>query len=137
MQTLLLLLLVGLAGALSRGGGVRRVASSLLLIASGPILYGAGGVQPISTWAITGLATGFALWLSYVLVLRVQPTLVPLATAILALFALAREAALGAYPGVRMGAVLAMVVLGAVSVWWTRRLERDAGQSDTAPATAG
>ncbi len=135
MQTLLLLLLVGLARALSRGGGARRVASSLLLIASGPILYGAGGVQPLSAWVITGLATGLTLWLSYALVLRFQPTLVPLATAVLALFTLAREAALGAYPGARTGAVLAMVVLGAVGLWWTTRLERDSRASAGPPVT--
>ena len=48
----------------------------------------------------------------------------------------AREAALGAYPGARAGAVLAMVVLGAVGVWWTGRLERDTGSSEGAPARA-
>jgi len=110
------------------------VASSLLLIASGPILYGAGGMQPLSTWLIAGLAMGVTLWLSYALVLRFQPTLVPIATAVMTIFALVREAALGAYPGARVGAVLAMAVLGLVGVWWTGRLERDTRSSEPPPA---
>ena len=134
MQTLLLLLLVGLAGALSRGGGARRVASSLLLIVSGPVLFGAGGVQPYSTWLIVGVATGVTLWLSYALVLRFQPSLVPIATAVMAILALTRGAVLGAYPGATVGAALAIVALGAVGLWWTGRLERDTRPPEEAPA---
>ncbi len=126
VQTLLLLLLVGLAGALSRGGGARRVASSALLVTSGLVLSGAGGVEGAGAWLISGLAAGAVLWLSYVVVLRFQPSLVPLATAVLVILSLAREAALDPYPGAWVGAVLAMVVLGAVALGWTRRLEGDA-----------
>jgi hypothetical protein len=137
MRTLLILLLVGLASWLSRGGARRRVAASLLLIASGPILYGAGGVQPLSTWLIAGLATGVTLWLSYQLVLRFQPSLVPLATAVMGILALGREAVLGAYPGATPGALLALGVLGVLGVWWTGHLGRDPRPSEnTVDATS-
>jgi hypothetical protein len=130
MRTLLLLLLVGLATWLSRGGAGRRVLTPLVLIGSGLILYGAGGVQPLSTWLITGLGTGVTLWLSYQLVLRFQPSLVPLATAVMGILALGREAAWGAYPGATPGAVLAIVVLGVLGLWWTARLDRDTPPSE-------
>jgi hypothetical protein len=129
MGTLLLLLLVGLAKWLSRGGAGRRLLTPLMLVASGLILHGAGGPQPSTTWLITGLATGVALWLSYQLVLRFQPSLVPLATAVVGLLALGREAVWDAYPGATPGAVLAMVALGVLGVWWTGRLDRDARPS--------
>jgi membrane protease YdiL (CAAX protease family) len=134
MQTLLLLLLVGGASALSRGGGARRLASPLLLIGSGLILFGAGGPQPFSTWLVSGLLAGATLWLSYELVLRFEPSLVPIATAAMTVLALAREAALGAYPGAASGAALAIVALGGVSFWWAGRLERDTRAPEDAPA---
>jgi hypothetical protein len=112
------------------------VLTPLLLVASGPILYGAGGPQPSSTWLITGLATGVVLWLSYQLVLRFQPSLVPLATAVVGLLALGREAVWGAYPGATPGAVLAMVVLGVLGVWWTGRLDRDRRSSEEPAGTS-
>ena len=127
MQTLLLLLLLGLAAALSRGGRGRKALAGILLLASGLVLAGAGGVQSLGVWLATGLATGVALWLSYVLVLCRQPSLVPIAVAAMAILSLARGAWLAAYPGAPVGAALAVVALGGLSVWWSSRLEVDAG----------
>jgi len=67
-------------------------------------------------------------------VLRFQPSLVPIATAAMTVLALAREAALGAYPGAASGAALAIVALGGVGFWWAGRLERDTRASEDAPA---
>jgi hypothetical protein len=135
MQTLLLLLLVGLASALSRGGGARRVASSLLLLVSGFVLAGAGGVEGVGAWLISGLATGLTLWLSYLLVLRFQPSLVPIASAAMTMLVLVREAVLAAYPGATVGAALAIVALGAAGLWWTERLDRDTRRAAGTPVT--
>jgi hypothetical protein len=126
-QTLLLLLLLGLAAALSRGGRGRQALAGILLLASGLVLTGAGGVQSLGVWLATGLATGVVLWLSYVLVLCRQPALVPIAVGAMAILSLVRGAWLAAYPGAPVGAALAVVALGGLSVWWSSRLEADAG----------
>ena len=126
LQTLMLLLLVGLAGRTARGGKGRKVAAALLLVASGFLLAGAGGVPSVGLWLVTGLATGVVLWLSWALVLRFQPSLVPVATAALGVLALFRQSALEAYPGASTGAAVAVAALGALAVWWCARIERDA-----------
>jgi len=129
MQTLLLLLLVGLAGAVTRGGRGRGGLAALVLVASGWLLAGAGGVHELAVWLITGLATGLVLWLSYMLVLRRQPALVPVAVGTMAALSLLREASLAAYPEAPPGLALAIAALCVSSVWWSARLEADTAGS--------
>ena len=124
LQTLLLLLLFALAGALSRRKG-RSALAGVLLLVSGLVFAGAGGVPGLGVWLATGLATGVVLWLSYVFVVRSQPAVVPIAVGTMAILSLARGAQLAAYPGAAVGAALAVVLLGALSVWWSGRLEAD------------
>jgi hypothetical protein len=127
-QTLILMLLVGVAGRLSRGGSGREGLAATFLVVSGLVLSGAGGVSSPAVWLVTGLATGVILYLSYRFVLRLQPALLPVATAVMAVLALAREAVLNGYPGAPVGAILGLLVVGALGTWWSRRLEATAGQ---------
>jgi membrane protease YdiL (CAAX protease family) len=126
IQTLVLLLLVGLAGRVTRGGTSRLGAGAALLVLSGLVLSGAGGVETLGLWLISGLGTGVVLWLSWLLVLRVQPSVLPAATAAMGVLVLFRESALAAWPGASTGAALAVALLGALAVWWVGRIDADA-----------
>jgi hypothetical protein len=129
LLTLLLLLLVGLAGALSREWTRRRGLTVVVLVGAGVLLGGIRGVETLGLWVVTGLATGIVLAASWVLVLRFRAAVVPLATATMALLALFRHAVLAAYPGAQAGAALGLLTVAGLALWWARRIEADARQA--------
>lgn len=129
MVTTPLLLLVGLAGWLSRGW-----ARVVVLLLAGLCLSGMGGIETIPTWLASGLGTGLVLLLSYRLVLRSQPALLPLATGTMVVLGLVTQITMAPYPGAPLAAVLAIAVVGLLAVGWARRVDRDGRAAAGRPA---
>jgi hypothetical protein len=126
LVSLVLLLLFGLAGALSREGTRRRVLTVFVLVLAGVLLAGVGGVDTLGLWLVGGLGTGIVLAVSWLLVLRFRSDLVPLATATMAVLALVRHGVRSPYPGAPVGAALGAVTVAALAWWWARRMDADA-----------
>jgi hypothetical protein len=75
-------------------------------------------------WLVASLATAAALLVTYVTLLRADLTMVPIALgAMMAVSALARSAS-RPFPGALVGAVLAVLVIAALSWWWFAALRR-------------
>jgi hypothetical protein len=124
-QTAFLLLVFAAVDAATRGWTRRRTVFSLVFLAVGLAAAGVGGVETVGSWLIRGAVTGIVLVLCYVLILRHHVAVLPGALATAALLELAREAALGAFPGALVGSAVAIVALAGLALLWLGRLERD------------
>jgi hypothetical protein len=102
----------------------RRVLGAAFLLVVG---FAAGGTPAgISAggWLIAGAITGAALAISYITLLRLDPTMVPLAIGIMAAVGALGQGAQRAYPGALVGSVVAAIVATLMGVWWFRILRR-------------
>jgi membrane protease YdiL (CAAX protease family) len=79
--TTLLLLVVALINAATKGWTCRKVPFSILLVLLGLMLVGSEGIETIPLWLVSGLGAGVVLWAVYVTVLRFNMTLLPVALA--------------------------------------------------------
>jgi len=124
-STAFALLLFAAVHAATAGWQRRRLPLSLLMVAFGLVLSGAGGVETLPLWLLGGLATGLGLWAVYVLVVRFEPAVVPGLTAAMAVLSTVREGLLGAYPGVLAGSLVGAALVAVLAVGWTKRLRVD------------
>jgi len=123
-----LLLAVTVASRLTGHFTRRQLLGLGLLLLAGVILIGGAGISDVSTWLLSGLATGLVLCLAYVLAVRQQPALLPFAVATLLGLSVLREGILAAYPSASLAAAIGLVALAGAASWWSGRLEADAGQ---------
>jgi hypothetical protein len=129
VQSLLFLLALTAVDGATRGWTRRRGIFTLVLFAVGLVVSGLRGVETIPLWLAHGAALGLVVWLSYVLVLRFQLTLLPVAAATLVVLSLLREATYRAHPGAVLGSAVAIAAVVALAVWWTGRLGTDAASA--------
>jgi len=127
MHTTLLLLLLGLVHAATRGWSRRRVPFGALLVLAGLVLAGTRGVDTAGSWLIAGLVGGALLLGAYVLVLRRQLALVPVMAAAPSALDILRTGLLRGIPVWLPGAILVAALLLLLGFLWFVRLSRDSG----------
>jgi membrane protease YdiL (CAAX protease family) len=123
--TAMLLLVVALIHAATRGWSCRQVPFSILLVLLGLVLVGSEGAETIPLWLASGLGAGMVLWVAYVTVLRFNMALLPLALATATILATVRQGILNAYPGAITGSVIAVLLIGALAMVWAKRMVQD------------
>ncbi len=128
VRTVLLMLLVAVADRITRGWTTRRLAGALALVVFGAVVGAGSATGGLAAWVVSGLAVGVLLLGAYVLLLRADATLVPLAAGTMAVVPAVREGAFGAFPGAAAGALFAVVLTAFVTWWWWAELRR-AGRS--------
>jgi hypothetical protein len=135
--TALLLVFVAVAQAGTAGWTRRRVPFALVGLVLGLVLAGRGDIESPRLWLVSGLATGAALLAAYVLVLRHEVGLLPLATAALASLNVLGQGLMDGYDGVLTGAILGVVVLLVLGDVWSRALAREppGAESTSSPPT--
>jgi hypothetical protein len=129
----LLLLVLGSVHAATEGWTRRRALYSILLVILGFALAGAEGADSVGLWLGAGLVTGLLLWASWVLVLRFQLALIPIAAAAIAILGILRESVIGAYPGALVGGVVAVILVALLAVHWFGRLAKDTSAGTEVP----
>ncbi len=121
----LVMLMLGLVHAVSRGWTRARVPLAALLVVAGLILAGSAGVETVPAWLAAGVAVGVLLLAAYLLVLRFHLALVPVAAAAVAILGALHEGVLGTYPGALAGSVVAALLVAVLAAYWFGRLTRD------------
>jgi hypothetical protein len=100
------------------GWNRRRALGAAAIAVVGFFAAGAPPGSHLGGWFIAGLATGAALLATYVTLLRADLTMIPIALGVMmGVSALARSVS-QPFPGALAGAVLAVIVIAALS-WWS------------------
>ncbi len=121
-QTTLLILLMAALDRFSLGWTRRKALFLALAPFVGLALVGAGSVESVSSWMISGLLTGALLLASYVWIIRYNLALLPFAAAALVLLDRLREAWFQAFPGALSGNLLAILLVFLFASYWSRLL---------------
>jgi hypothetical protein len=123
-RTAFLLLLVAAADRLTEGWTRRRAIAGVLLVIVGGLLGGAGSPQSLMPWVAFTTLAGVLLAAGYVVALRHDVRIAPIAAAVMTMAGTLHEGAARAYPGALGGAIIAAVAMAAVAYAWFRVLTR-------------
>jgi hypothetical protein len=122
MTGVMWLLLAALLDQLSDGWRRGTIIISAGLVLAGVMLMGSSASVSIPLWLGGGLALGAYLLLGQLLVIRFDPSQVPVIAAALAILSCIETLGTNPYPGAAAGAVLGIVLI-AISAWyWHKRL---------------
>ncbi len=112
----------------TRGWRHRRGLFSAALVLLGLVITGAGSIESLPFWLVSGLLAGGTLLLAYLLVLRFHIALIPLALAAMVILDELQQALYQAHPAAIPGAIAAAILMGGLAVFWVRKL--GAGDQD-------
>ena len=135
-RTVFLFLVLVAIDRWSRGFSRKRVAAAALAFAVGFVLAGHAGIFSVTSWLVAGTLCGAVLLLSYVLVLRFQMALLPVATAVAAGVGALGQGFFRAHPGALAGSLLALLLLAIGSLLWLRSLTKDTAPPPQPPVSA-
>jgi hypothetical protein len=110
-----LMLIVGAANRLSAGWTRHRVAVATLLVIAGGVLGTAASPLNLTTWIFSAVLIGLLLTAAYVVVLRHDVSVVPIAAAVMTTMGTLREGWVRAYSGALAGAIVASILMAAVA----------------------
>lgn len=106
----------------------KKIFAIILLLLAGLITTAVDFVLSIPFWLLFGLAMGIAYLLIYLLVFRYQLALIPITFAVMAILSQLKQGIMKAFPAAWAGVILAIVVIGAFSFYWYRKLVEDETQ---------
>lgn len=125
-RSVVLLLIVSSANRLTAGWTRRRMLIGPALFVLVGLIGATGSPQNLLPWIGSASIVGALFALMFIVVLRHQVSLVPLAVAVMTMMGTAREGWAQAYPAALAGSLIAIVLMGMVAWWWSRRLEHEA-----------
>jgi hypothetical protein len=99
-----------------------RIPVALLIVLIGLSVGALAASGPLLAWLATGLIIGILMLVSYVVVLRYDPALLPIATAVLVLTSAIRLIPLRSFPGAAFGAGAGVLLTLGIGWWWGRAL---------------
>jgi hypothetical protein len=129
MRIVFFLLVVAVANRVTAGWTRRRALAGVLLAVVGGVLGAAGSPMNLAPWIASAAAIGALLVAVYVLVLRHDVSLVPIAVAVMTIAGTLREGSAAAYPGALAGAIAGVIVMGLAAFWWFRALRKSSERS--------
>jgi hypothetical protein len=127
LSTIGVLVIVMAADQVTHGWKRWRVPVAMLIFLIGVSIGALGASGGPLTWAAAGVATAILILGAYVAVLRYEPALLPLITAMLSLATAARAVAFRSFPGAAAGSVIGAMVVLTVAWWWSRSLAYGSG----------
>ncbi|PWT82049.1 MAG: hypothetical protein C5B57_09365 [Blastocatellia bacterium] len=116
------MLSVAAADRISTGWTCRRWLVGPLLVIVGGVLLNTASALDLRTWVVFALLSGGLLLTAYVIVLRHDIRIVPVAAAVIAAAATLREGWARAYPGALAGAIVAIAIMSIAAYAWFRAL---------------
>jgi hypothetical protein len=129
--------LLGAAHGLTRGWSERRGAVGTLLAVAAGVLAAPGNPPNAGVWAIQVALAGLLFLSLYVLILRYEPSMIPLALVALTLLGQLRVAVLGAHPAALPGALIGAALSAAAAWAWWRAMRGDSLRGEAREAEAG
>jgi len=123
LGTTLLLVIITAIDRFTIGWTKRRIIFAVLIVLMGFMVAG-NSADSIPFFLISGLISGVIYLLAYVFVFRFNLSLIPLALGAGAIFDILRKGIMNAYPSAVPGAVLAIILIGIVSIYWYRLLSK-------------
>ncbi len=129
----LLLLIFASLDAFTRRWSRRQGAAVAVVAVLGLALAGTGDVESLPLWLAAGLLQGALLLAAYLLVLRHDLTLVLPTVAMMVALGTVREGLLDAYPAALPGAVVGVVLMGLVLLYWFEKLRASSLASPSLP----
>jgi hypothetical protein len=123
LGTTLILLIITAIDNFTRGWAQKRIIFAILIVLMGFVVAG-DSIESITFYIISGLISGIIYLLAYIFVFRYNLCLIPLAIGAGVMVDILRQGIMNAYPYAIPGAVLAVVAIGCVSVYWYKLLSR-------------
>ena len=121
-RTVFLTLVVAAAERLSSGWTRRRALVAVLITVAGGTLGTGASPQNLAAWIVSAVLIGLLLTALYVIVLRHDISIVPIAVAVMTTMGTLREGWSRAYPGALAGSIVASVLMCAIGYAWFRVL---------------
>ncbi len=132
-RTVFLTLVVAGANQLSAMWTRQRLPVGLLLVLLGGVLGNAGSPRDLLVWIGMSVVIGLLFLVIYVVVLRHDVSLVPIAACVMTSLGALREGLAAAYPGSLVGAIVSVVAMVFVGVIWSRALAVRAPSPSASP----
>ena len=120
-RTTFALLLAAAATLVTHGWTRRRAMASVALVVVAGML-GAASPQSLAAWIASAVIVGATFLLLYVLVLRHDISVIPIAIATMTAAGALREGSLGAYAGSPIGSIVGAAIVLAIGFVWFRAL---------------
>lgn len=123
LSTTLILLIFNVADRLTKNWNKRKILFAVLIILTGFLVSGIS-TESLSFFLLTGLIKGVIYLLAYVIVFRYNLSLIPLVTGSVAIVEILQQGIMNAYPAAIPGTILAIILIGVVSFYWYRLLNK-------------
>jgi hypothetical protein len=121
-RLIVLLLIVAAVDRITAGWTRRRVLAAALLWIVGGLLGATGSPENLLPWIASAAVAGTLLVAAYILVLRLDVSVVPFAVAVMTTTGTLREGWSQAYPGALPGAIVAVSMMWAMAYGGFRAL---------------
>lgn len=123
LGTTLLLLIITAIDRFTKGWTRRKIIFAVLIVLMG-FLFSGNLTDSILFFLISGLISGIIYLLAFVFVFRFNLALIPLVAGAGAILDASKQGIMNAYPTAVPGAVLAIILIGVISVYWYRQLNK-------------
>ncbi|MBI2774535.1 CPBP family intramembrane metalloprotease [Candidatus Dependentiae bacterium] len=119
--TIIFLLITRFADLVTAQWKQRSLAGLILIVL---LIFCINGlsIESIGTWLLPSLLVGGATAALYYVIIRHIRNSIPIITGTITILAIAQQAAFHAYPGVLLGAALAILLIGMLAYWWEENL---------------
>ena len=121
ITSVLLLIYTGI-DRFTKGWTQKNIVAILAMLVIGMGVAGIFSVESIPFWLVSGLLSGVVLIILYMLGFRYHLSFIPFASLAVIWLSVIKEMVFNAYPGVIVGAVVAINLVGILAVYWFLRL---------------
>jgi hypothetical protein len=126
LRTAFLVLVFGALDRISNRWTCRRMPTTLALLALGLSLGGLNPNRDILSWLIQGVVIGMALLAAYILLIRFEPALIPLAVGMFHTLSILEQGLHRAFTAALPGAGLAAILIIWMAIVWSDTIRRGA-----------
>ncbi|MEX0939725.1 MAG: CPBP family intramembrane glutamic endopeptidase, partial [Candidatus Babeliales bacterium] len=96
--------------------------TTVLSLILGIAYKGSTGIEHINTWLLFGSLFGVVLLELYIHLIRFDRTIIPYLAAVISILEIIQETVFGAYHGIYLGTLFAIIMIGTFSIWWSEQL---------------
>lgn len=121
LEAVFLVLVIVAVDRFTQGWTRKRALFSILLVLT-VLVFSGRSVDSVPFWFLSGIIGGVVVLLAYLVAFRYEPALIPPAVGSIAILGALRQAMIHVHPAAIPGAVLALLIVAAISVYWCRRL---------------